>query len=340
MCQMHVFEAFLNRQRAVILDGGFATQLERNGKDLAQVCGVGGSAAKESILYSVRPIKSCRITYGALASWQMIQLPCSRCTGTISTRVCYEASPWLYPGTVSHQHALQARMWAPPHPTKPPSRASSAPALGARTRRSCCAGACAWLTARALPSGPSTRLAEVSCVSCAAQPWGVKWTLLRGWQPCPGVGDAMPAWQQRRLRPLVAFSAGPYAGVLADGAEYTGSYAERVTEEQLIDFHRQRLQVLLLLVAHVPHAASHPSMTASSCSRLWQRSPALTWWPSRRCPAPRSCAPSAACCARRALACRPGCPAAAARPAPSLMASAWWVSALCGDCIYPTCWCC
>ena len=52
----------------------------------------------------------------------------------------------------------------------------------------------------------------------------------------------MLPWQRARGRPLVAFSAGPYATALADGSEYDGSYADRVTEEQLLDFHRQRLQ--------------------------------------------------------------------------------------------------
>ena len=44
-------------------------------------------------------------------------------------------------------------------------------------------------------------------------------------------------------RPLVAFSSGPYACALADGSEYTGSYADKVTSEQLMEFHRQKLQV-------------------------------------------------------------------------------------------------
>lgn len=47
---------------------------------------------------------------------------------------------------------------------------------------------------------------------------------------------------------LVAFSCGPYGTVLADGSEYNGNYAESVTEEELIAFHRRRLQV----IAHDP----------------------------------------------------------------------------------------
>ncbi len=49
----------------------------------------------------------------------------------------------------------------------------------------------------------------------------------------------------------MAFSAGPYGAALADGSEYDGSYAERVSEEQLMDFHRQRLQVMDLLMEAV-----------------------------------------------------------------------------------------
>lgn len=41
----------------------------------------------------------------------------------------------------------------------------------------------------------------------------------------------------------MAFSAGPYGAALADGSEYNGSYAERVTEEQIMDFHAKRLHV-------------------------------------------------------------------------------------------------
>ncbi len=41
----------------------------------------------------------------------------------------------------------------------------------------------------------------------------------------------------------MAFSAGPYGAALADGSEYDGNYAERVTEEQIMDFHAKRLHV-------------------------------------------------------------------------------------------------
>lgn len=44
------------------------------------------------------------------------------------------------------------------------------------------------------------------------------------------------------FRPLVAASVGPYGAYLADGSEYRGDYG--LTVEQLMDFHRPRLQVL------------------------------------------------------------------------------------------------
>lgn len=45
-----------------------------------------------------------------------------------------------------------------------------------------------------------------------------------------------------RVRPLVAASVGPYGAFLADGSEYTGDYGLSVQE--LMDFHRQRMEVL------------------------------------------------------------------------------------------------
>lgn len=49
----------------------------------------------------------------------------------------------------------------------------------------------------------------------------------------------------------MAFSCGPYGTVLADGSEYNGNYAESVTEEELIAFHRRRLQVWQHLQSHL-----------------------------------------------------------------------------------------
>ena len=56
-------------------------------------------------------------------------------------------------------------------------------------------------------------------------------------------GKGNTEWQSKRIKPLIAFSSGPYAACLADGSEYTGEYAEKVSIEQMIDFHRRKLQV-------------------------------------------------------------------------------------------------
>ncbi|MBP8048023.1 MAG: homocysteine S-methyltransferase [Anaerolineales bacterium] len=46
-----------------------------------------------------------------------------------------------------------------------------------------------------------------------------------------------------RTRPLVAGSVGPYGAFLADGSEYRGDY--KLTEQELIDFHRPRVEALI-----------------------------------------------------------------------------------------------
>jgi len=45
-----------------------------------------------------------------------------------------------------------------------------------------------------------------------------------------------------RLRPLVTASIGPYGASLHDGSEYHGNYG--LTRQQLVDFHRPRMEVL------------------------------------------------------------------------------------------------
>lgn len=46
-----------------------------------------------------------------------------------------------------------------------------------------------------------------------------------------------------REKPFVAASVGPYGAYLANGDEYRGNYG--LTEDQLIEFHRQRMRVLI-----------------------------------------------------------------------------------------------
>jgi len=49
--------------------------------------------------------------------------------------------------------------------------------------------------------------------------------------------------KDKRIKPLVAASIGPYGAYLADGSEYTGKYG--ISDEELSDFHRKRLEILI-----------------------------------------------------------------------------------------------
>ena len=49
--------------------------------------------------------------------------------------------------------------------------------------------------------------------------------------------------RQNRIRPLIAASVGPYGAFLADGSEYRGDYG--LTEQELIEFHRPRVEALI-----------------------------------------------------------------------------------------------
>lgn len=46
-------------------------------------------------------------------------------------------------------------------------------------------------------------------------------------------------------KPLIIGSVGPYGAALNDGSEYTGDYVERVSKQDLMDWHRPRIQTLL-----------------------------------------------------------------------------------------------
>lgn len=63
-------------------------------------------------------------------------------------------------------------------------------------------------------------------------------------QPIAGSGETLQATDQYdRSKPIVAASVGPYGAFLADGSEYRGDYD--LNEQQLIDFHRPRIQLLI-----------------------------------------------------------------------------------------------
>ncbi|TNN07395.1 Homocysteine S-methyltransferase 2 isoform 1 [Schistosoma japonicum] len=50
---------------------------------------------------------------------------------------------------------------------------------------------------------------------------------------------------RRKLPVLIAGSLGPYGACIADGSEYTGSYANKVSFAEIVEFHLLRAQILL-----------------------------------------------------------------------------------------------
>ena len=80
-----------------------------------------------------------------------------------------------------------------------------------------------------------------------------------------------------RPRPLVAASVGPYGAFLADGSEYRGNYM--LSEEQLMDFHRRRLQVLIAAEPDLLACETLPCLSeARALVRLLADSPGISAW--------------------------------------------------------------
>ncbi len=69
---------------------------------------------------------------------------------------------------------------------------------------------------------------------------------------------AIEANRVGRQRPLVAASVGPYGAYLANGAEYTGDYG--LTLDELMDFHRPRMEVLATSGAELLACETIPSL--------------------------------------------------------------------------------
>lgn len=61
-----------------------------------------------------------------------------------------------------------------------------------------------------------------------------------------------------RIRPFIAGSVGPYGAFLADGSEYRGDYS--LTEDELIAFHRPRVEALVAAGADLLACETLPSL--------------------------------------------------------------------------------
>lgn len=80
-----------------------------------------------------------------------------------------------------------------------------------------------------------------------------------------------------RFQPLVAASVGPYGAFLADGSEYRGNYD--LNEEQLMEFHRERIALLLEAGAELLACETLPCFTeARALARLLAEFPDARAW--------------------------------------------------------------
>lgn len=88
--------------------------------------------------------------------------------------------------------------------------------------------------------------------------------------------------KENRPYPLVAASVGPYGAYLADGSEYRGDY--NITEEELMDFHRERMKLLVEAGADILACETIPSlMEANAIVKLLEEFKGVYCWISFSC---------------------------------------------------------
>jgi homocysteine S-methyltransferase len=88
---------------------------------------------------------------------------------------------------------------------------------------------------------------------------------------------ADPANRTNRAKPFVAASVGPYGAFLADGSEYRGNYG--LSEKELVEFHRPRIQALIEAGAEILACETIPSLVeAQAIGRLLREFPNSTAW--------------------------------------------------------------
>jgi homocysteine S-methyltransferase len=88
--------------------------------------------------------------------------------------------------------------------------------------------------------------------------------------------------RERRSRPFVAASVGPYGAYLADGSEYRGNYG--LTEAELMDFHRPRMKALIEASPDLFACETIPSLLeAHALVKLLEEFQSLQAWISFSC---------------------------------------------------------
>lgn len=80
-----------------------------------------------------------------------------------------------------------------------------------------------------------------------------------------------------RVKPFVAASVGPYGAFLANGSEYRGNYG--LTEKQLMDFHRPRIQALIEAGAELLACETIPCLIeAQAIAKILKEFPQISAW--------------------------------------------------------------
>lgn len=88
---------------------------------------------------------------------------------------------------------------------------------------------------------------------------------------------ADPANRIGRAKPFIAASVGPYGAFLADGSEYRGNYG--LSEKELMDFHRPRMQALIDAGADMLACETIPCLVeAQALAKLLKEFPKITAW--------------------------------------------------------------
>lgn len=86
-----------------------------------------------------------------------------------------------------------------------------------------------------------------------------------------------PKNRENRPTPLVAGSVGPYGAYLADGSEYRGDY--KINEEELINFHRPRIKILVDEGVDILACETIPSLIeAKAIIKLLEEFPQVYCW--------------------------------------------------------------
>ncbi|MCB2294431.1 homocysteine S-methyltransferase [Clostridium algoriphilum] len=86
-----------------------------------------------------------------------------------------------------------------------------------------------------------------------------------------------PMNRTNRPAPLVAGSVGPYGAYLADGSEYRGDY--KVSEEDLIEFHRPRIKILVDSGVDILACETIPNLIeAKAIVKLLEEFPGVYCW--------------------------------------------------------------